>query len=180
VKKLSAFILKLLGWQIVGGINPEIKKCVMIIAPHTSLMDFIIGRLAFNVLDIKVKFLIKKEFFFFPLGYFLKASGGLAVDRSKGASIVTQVIRLFSQNDSLVIAITPEGTRKLNYKWERGFYFIALQAKVPIIPGYLDYKEKIAGIGQAFYTTGNFEDDFKVLENFYRGRTAKYPKQFNL
>lgn len=180
MKKFSYYLLKLWGWQISGNVDHNVKKYVMIIAPHTSFMDFIIGRLAFNVLGIKVKFLIKKEFFFFPLGYFVKALGGLAVDRSKSSNIVSQVCNIFAHSDSIAIAITPEGTRKLNYKWKKGFYFIALKSQVPIVPGYLDYKDKIAGIGELFYPSGDFEKDFKMLEDFYKGRTAKYPENYNL
>jgi len=180
VKFISAFILRLLGWKIIGDVDKSLKKYVMIIAPHTSFMDFIIGRLAFNVLNIKVKFLIKKEFFFFPLGYIVKTLGGLPVDRSKSSNLVSQVTRLFDNNKKLAVAITPEGTRKLNKHWKKGFYFIALKAGVPIIPGYLDYKHKIAGIGEQMQPSGNFEKDFAILKEFYKGRNARYPENYNL
>ncbi len=180
MKKISALILKMLGWKISGNVNSDINKYVMIIAPHTSFWDFLIGRLAFNVLGIKVKFLIKKEFFVFPINLMLKALGGVPVNRGKSFNLVNQVSKMFSENKRLAVAITPEGTRKLNHNWKKGFYLIALKSKVPIVLGYLDYKEKTAGIGEMFYPSGDYEKDFKMLENFYKSRSAKYPENFNL
>jgi hypothetical protein len=68
----------------------------------------------------------------------------------------------------------------LNPKWKKGFYYIALKAKVPIAFGILDYEKKEGGIGKIFYPTGDFEKDFKIVEDFYRGRKGKYPEKFNL
>jgi len=172
--------LKLLGWKIYGEINHSITKGVMIVAPHTSYMDFIIGKLALNALNVKAYFLIKKEFFFFPIGCLIKALGGIPVDRDKSTNVVLKVSKLFEKNQKLIIVITPEGTRKLTHNWKKGFYYIALNAKVPIIPGYLDYKEKTAGIGEVLIPSGNFNEDFKILEKFYKGRHARFPENYNL
>ena len=102
------------------------------------------------------------------------------MDRKKSTNMVDAVADLFSHYDSLFITITPEGTRKLNLKWKKGFYYIALKANVPIAFGTLDYEKKEGGIGKIFTPTGNFEEDFKIVEDFYRGRKAKYPEKFNL
>jgi 1-acyl-sn-glycerol-3-phosphate acyltransferase len=177
---ISKLILKLKGWKIVGGIPEGIKKCVVVAAPHTSMWDFIWGRLAYWTLRVKVKFLIKKESFGLITGPLLKWSGGIPVDRGKSGNMVNTVASLFDEYDSLFITITPEGTRKYNDKWKRGFYYIALNAKVPIALGIIDYKKKEGGIGEIFWPTGNFEEDFKYIENYYRGRGAKHPERFNL
>jgi 1-acyl-sn-glycerol-3-phosphate acyltransferase len=181
MKTIAGLILKLLGWKITGSIPADVRKSVMIIAPHTSQWDFIIGRLAYWKLNLKARFLIKKEFFFFPLGYILRMFGALPVDRSKGFNIVTQSIDILNKFDDIVIIITPEGTRKRNDNWKKGFYFIAHKAEVPIIIGFLNYKDKIAGIGPSLYPSGNFEEDFKFIEDYYRKHAfARHPKRFNL
>jgi len=177
---ISKLILKLKGWKVVGGMPEGIKKCVVVSAPHTSMWDFIWGRLAFWTLRVKVKFLIKKESFGLITGPLLKWSGGIPVDRGKSANMVQLVAKLFDDYESLYITITPEGTRRLNKKWKKGFYYIAVNAKVPIALGVIDYKKKEGGIGELFWPTGNFEEDFKHIENFYRGRGAKHPERYNL
>jgi 1-acyl-sn-glycerol-3-phosphate acyltransferase len=180
MRYLAKFILGIWGWKVIGGIPADLKKCVVVVAPHTSMYDFIIGRLAWYALGLKVKFLIKKEMFAFPLGPFLKRMGGIPVDRGKSNKLVDYVAGLFDQYDSLYITITPEGTRRLNPKWKRGFYYIALKANVPIALGFLDYTSKTGGVDKIFKPSGDFDKDFQIVEDFYRGRGAKHPDQFNL
>ncbi|OQX77182.1 MAG: hypothetical protein B6D61_07580 [Bacteroidetes bacterium 4484_249] len=177
---ISKWILKLIGWKVVGEIPADIKKCVVISAPHTSNLDFFIGRLAYFSIRLKVKILIKREMFFFPTGGLLKRFGGIPVDRSKRNDAVENVAKLFAQYDSLYITIAPEGTRKLNRHWKKGFYYIALAAKVPIALGFIDYKVKEIGIGKFITPSGNYEEDLKIIEDFYRGIGAKHPELFNL
>ncbi len=181
MKQIASFILKLWGWKVSGSLPQEVKKCIMIIAPHTSHWDFIIGRLAFWHLGLKAKFLIKKEFFFFPMGSVLRWLGGLPVNRSKGAGSVNQVLDILNSYDSIVIIITPEGTRKYNPDWKKGFYYISQKANVPIALSYLNYKNKNGGIGQILKPSGDFEKDFKIIEDFYRNNAgARFPEKFNL
>lgn len=171
--------LKILGWKIVG-VAP-VKKCVITVAPHTSIADFILGRLAYCSIDMDVKFLIKKEFFDIPiLKSMLLKMGGLPVDRSRNNNLVTQVAAMFKNHDTLNIVIAPEGMRKRVNKWKKGFYYMAEMADVPIILGFLDFKKKELGFGPMFYPTGNYEEDWKFMENFYRGITAKHPERYNL
>jgi hypothetical protein len=128
-----------------------------------------------------VKFLIKKEFFDIPiLKSMLLKMGGLPVDRSRNNNLVTQVAAMFKNHDTLNIVIAPEGTRKRVNKWKKGFYYMAEMADVPIILGFLDFKKKELGFGPMFYPTGNYEEDWKFMENFYRGITAKHPERYNL
>lgn len=177
---LSKLILKLNGWKIIGGIPEGVKKCVVIVAPHTSMWDFVWGRLAYWQLGVKVKFLIKKEVFVFPYKWLLLKLGGIPVDRKKSSNLVDVVAQLFKQHDSLFITITPEGTRHYAAHWKKGFYYIALKAKVPIAFGILDYKKKEGGIGMIMNPSGDFDADFKIIQDFYRGRGAKHPENYNL
>jgi len=180
MKYIASLILKLWGWKIEGRMPKDVKKCVVVMAPHTSMWDFVIGRLAWYVLGLRVSFLIKKEMFFFPLGPIVKALGGIPVDRKKSGRLVDSVASMFHKFDSFYITITPEGTRSLNNNWKRGFYYIATKAEVPIALGYLDYNRKIGGIGDIFEPSGDYDKDLKIIEEFYKGKGARHPEKFNL
>jgi len=169
-----------MGWKITGSIPPEVNKCILIVAPHTSSTDFAIGRLACWYMKIDASFLIKKESFKGLFGLFLKALGGVPVDRDKGSSIVHQVVKLINNSKKICIIITPEGTRKLVKNWKKGYYFIATEAKIPIVFGFVDYAKKSGGVGPTFYPSGDYEKDFEVIANFYRGMKGKHPENFNL
>jgi len=178
---ISKFILYLLGWKIQSEFPKEkIKKCIFIVAPHTSYSDFLIGRLAYFYLHINPKFLIKKTFFRFPFGPLLKAFGGMPVDRSKTRNLINQVVEIFNQNASVYLTITPEGTRKYNPNWQLGFYHIARAADVPVYLCYMDYKKRKGGIGPELKISGDIKKDFKIVEDFYKNMNAKYPEKFNL
>lgn len=178
---LCGIYLKIIGWKITAPVPDAIKKCVMIVAPHTSNLDFIIGRAAFYKMGLKnVKFLIKKESFKFPMGWLLKALGALPVDRSKGNNTINESISLFTKYDPLYLLITPEGTRKRVENWKKGFYHIAQSVHVPVVLIYIDYSKKEGGYGGVLYPSGNFDDDFKIITDFYRGKRGKNPENFNL
>lgn len=180
MRLIVRLVLKLMGWKIVGAYPSQYKKSIVIEAPHTSMWDFIIGWMAFYSLKVRVRFLIKKELFFFPLGIIIKAMGAIPVDRGKRNNMVDYVVSLFDNYEELVVTITPEGTRKKTTHWKKGFWYIAMKAKLPIIVGYLDYKKKEGGVGFVMWPSGNFEEDFKKIEDFYRDKTAKHPEKFNL
>ncbi len=180
-KLISRLFLKLIGWTIKGVLPENEKKAVLIAAPHTSGWDFIIGRAGFYSIGIKkVSFLIKKEMFKFPIGPIIKSWGAIPVDRSKNNNTIQIVSKMFEGNENLLLLVTPEGTRKYTEHWKKGFYYIATEAKVPIVLTYVDYAKKEGGIGPVLYPTGNFEKDFKFITDFYRTKSAKYPKNFNL
>lgn len=180
MKLVAKIILKLSGWKVIGGVPPEILKCVVAVAPHTSMWDFVLGRLAFWELGLKARFLIKKEVFFWPLGPIVKWLGGIPVDRQKKGNLVEQVAGMFDNYDSLYIVVTPEGTRKLVSTWKKGYYYISIKAKVPIALGLLDYEKKQGGVVKMVYPTGDIEADTKLVEEVYRGAGAKHPEKYNL
>jgi 1-acyl-sn-glycerol-3-phosphate acyltransferase len=177
---LSEIILTLSGWKTTGALPQGIKKAVIIVAPHTSYWDFVIGRLTFWSSKVKIKVLIKSEAFAFPLGILLKGLGGIPVDRGKKNNMVEQVVEQFNKSESLIVVITPEGTRRLIRHWKRGFYRIAEEAKVPIALGFIDYKRKTGGIGPLIFPTGNVEKDMAGIRDFYKDKTGKYPEHFSL
>ncbi len=180
MKKFAKFALGLFGWKIVGDVPKGLKKAVVILVPHTSNWDFFIGRLGYYVLGLKAKFLIKKEAFVFPFKTILLKMGGIPIERSKKTNSVEAVANLFNQYDSLFITVTPEGTRKLNHNWKKGFYYIALRAKVPILLALADYKRKEAGLGILFEPSGDYEKDLKIIEDYYRPMQGRHPELCNL
>ena len=178
---ISKIFLKILGWKIKGAMPAGLTKAVVIAAPHTSNWDFVIGRAGFHVLGIKkINFLIKKEIFFFPVGPLIKSWGAIPVDRGKNNNTVSMVEKMYKENETLLLLITPEGTRKYIEHWKKGFYHVAMSAKVPVILSYVDYKNKEGGVGPVLYPTGNYEEDMKFIKDFYKTKTAKFPDQFNL
>ena len=178
--KISQLILNLFGWHTNGHLPQGVDKAVVIVAPHTSTWDFVIGRLTFFGTKPRLRFLIKKEAFFFPFGYFLKWLGGVPVDRGKKNYMVENVAELYNKYKSIIVVITPEGTRRMARHWKKGFYMIAMEAKVPIALAYIDYEKKTGGIGPLIHPTGDFDKDMEFIYDFYRDITACHPERFHL
>lgn len=179
-KAFAKLILKLFGWKVVYNVPPGTKKIVVLMAPHTSNWDFLIGWFGYMSLGVDSRYLMKKEAFVFPLNLILTAMGALPVDRKASTNIVMQVGEMFKHADKMLLTVTPEGTRSLNRNWKRGFYYIAELAQVPIALGFLDYKQKVGGIGDTIFPTGDYDADFKKIESFYYDKTPKFPEKFNL
>ncbi|MDD2797527.1 MAG: 1-acyl-sn-glycerol-3-phosphate acyltransferase [Bacteroidales bacterium] len=176
---LSKHILRLAGWK--SDISVEIpEKCVICVAPHTSNWDFIIGKLFYVSIGKEASFLIKDSWFFFPLNYLFHSMGGVPVDRSKSGELTQQMADLFLSKSRFQLAITPEGTRKLSPQWKKGFYYIALKSKVPIVLATFDYEKKIVGINRIFEPTGDEDADLKEIKLYYRNVTACHPEKFSI
>ena len=179
-KVLSRVLLvNLLGWQFEGEF-PQIKKYIIIIAPHTSSMDFLIGRLYSTILGLNATILQKKELFFFPLGNILKYLGGIPVDRGRDANIVFQLTEKFDSNEYMALALAPEGTRKKVTHWKKGFYYIAQKANVPIVVVFIDYKRKVIGVKKTIKPSGDLNADMIEIKNCYKDVTAKIPENFSV
>jgi len=179
MRKFSSFILKLIGWK-TEGITGYPAKCVLCVAPHTSNWDLILGKIIYSSLGRKASFLIKKTWFFFPMNLIFKAIGGIPVDRSKKTSLTEQMAEEFAKRENFELAITPEGTRKKNDDWKKGFYYIALAAKVPIVIVVLDYKDKTVYFKDTFYPTGDVEKDLEIIKSYYKDAKGKHQEKFSL
>ena len=173
---LAKKVFHLIGWRLEGRYPSEIKKKILIVAPHTSSVDFFVGILVKFWLNMKVPFYAKKELFSGISGWFLKSLGGRAVDRSKNNNLVGQIVHDFSQLDELTILITPEGTRKKTNKFKSGFYQIAAQAKVPIIPIAFDYGRKVIKIFPTYFVKGEGEKEIEHIRSFYKGINGRIPE----
>lgn len=176
-KKLSQFVLKAMGWK-TENIIPDVPKCVIVVAPHTSNLDFIIGKLAYTSIGRTAHFLIKKSWFVFPFNIFFRSIGGIPVERSKNTSVTDMLAKEFKKRDEFQLAITPEGTRKKVSRWKKGFYYISLKAEVPIVLIALDYGKKTISFLDVFHPTGNVKKDIQAIRSQYDGVQAKHPQQF--
>ena len=170
--------LKMLGWRVEGEI-PNIKKFVIIAAPHTSNWDFPITLAVTFALKIKIYWMGKAAMFRWPFGEVCRWLGGIPIDRSRSQNVVEQCVQAFKQRDKLIVVIPPEGTRKKVSYWKTGFYHIARGANIPIVLGFLDYRRKAGGIGPTFYPTGRIEDDMQVIKTFYATITGKRQNLFS-
>jgi 1-acyl-sn-glycerol-3-phosphate acyltransferase len=179
MKFISESILKYKGWKLVNDIDLP-AKCVICIAPHTSNWDFFWGNIFRHILHLRAHFLMKKEWFAFPLGNIMRTLGGIAVDRSQNTSLTDSLAEIFSQHDLFRLVITPEGTRQLNKEWKKGFYFIALKAQVPIVLAFIDYSKKEMGFGKLFIPTGDVDKDMTVIMSFYKDKQGKFQDRFQV
>lgn len=140
----------------------------MIVGPHTSWKDVVVGFAARSVLRIgHARFLGKKELFDGPFGWLFRWLGGTPVDRFSSNGVVDQAVELFDKNDRFLLAMAPEGTRKKVDRLRSGFYHIALKAKVPIIMVSMDFKSKTMVFAEPFLVSGNEEADLKMIINFF-------------
>ncbi|MBT3382473.1 MAG: glycerol acyltransferase [Prolixibacteraceae bacterium] len=178
MKAICRYILTgILGWKIEGEF-PDIKKSVIIFAPHTSYWDGLYGKLYLMQLDIKYKFLSKKEFFKFPMKYFFRIFGSIPVYKNK--TYIDYIAGLYNNNKELHIVLSPEGQLARITRWKKGYYYMAVKADVPIVVGYLDYKKKEIGIKKVIYNPTNLGIVRNEIAELYSDVTAKYPENFSL
>ena len=149
---------------------------ILAVGPHTHWVDVMTGFAARNALKIHhARFLAKKELFMGPLGWLLKWLGGTPVDRHSKQGMVEQAAALFNNNENFMLGLAPEGTRKRVDTLRTGFYHIAKQAGVPIVPIGLDYQKKLLVVGESFFAGDDETADIKKLLAFYAYLTGKKP-----
>jgi 1-acyl-sn-glycerol-3-phosphate acyltransferase len=161
------FFFKLGGWKLVGEIPSTLKKSLIIVAPHADWVDFPLGLFARASLKTKVSFLGKAELFDGTFGFLFRWLGGKPVDRFSNNGMVESVVTLFNQNETLHIALAPEGTRKPVSKLRTGFYYIVKEAKLPIVMVVFDYPNKRIIAREPFYISGNMDEDLRDIAQYY-------------
>lgn len=174
----ASALLKIFFWKTEGlhGFYTE-EKAVLVMAPHTSMMDFVIGKLVVMKYRRNCKFFIKKEAFsWFLIGPLLKKWGGIPINRVYKNTHVEDAVKEMDGSKQLWIIITPEGTRRKVGKWKSGFYRIAVQAHVPILVSYIDYKKRIATIVAKVYPSGDYESDLKEIMSYTDGASGLHEK----
>jgi 1-acyl-sn-glycerol-3-phosphate acyltransferase len=189
-KLISKLFMLVMGWKVSdnlkGELKNDVKRCVMIASPHTSNWDLFFALATFSILDVPVRFTVKKEWLKFPFKSMMLGLGAIGIDRSPKKpgdprpSMTESMIELFEQNKELAVMVTPEGTRSLRTKWKTGFYHVAVGAKVPIGLGYLDYANKVAGVGRMLHPSGDMDKDLREIMAFYKDIKGKNPDKFSI
>lgn len=165
--------VRLSSWRLEGEF-PDVAKAVLIVAPHSSWWDGIWGLLFKVALGADISFMAKRELFRWPLGGLLHRLGGVPIERGAAGDVVPQMVERFRARERLWLGIEPEGTRKAVPRWKTGFWHIARQAGVPILPAYFDYPRKVIGLGPLFHPTGDKNADLAALRAFYQPFRGKH------
>lgn len=177
-KALARLLLRLGKWNF-SEFKPSERKYIIILLPHTSTMDIVLSKVYGVMMGMNIKGLIKKEGFFFPLGYFVRAIGGIPVDRWKNAHLAEWLIAYANEREDFGLILSPEGTRRKIRRLKRGFYHIATETGMPVYMGYIDYKTRRLGIGPKMPVTGDYHADLQILKDFYRGMEGRHPGLFD-
>ena len=167
------------GWTAdVTENHPD--KCIICLAPHTSNWDFVMGQLYVGACGMKSNFLMKKEWFFWPLGPLFRRLGGIPVYRQKHTSMTDSMAETAKAAKVFHLCITPEGTRSPNPDWKKGFYFIALKAGMPILLYALDYERRHIRCTKTIIPNGDLEGQMREIKMYYKDFKGKYPENFTI
>lgn len=176
----NRILTRVMGWTIDGGAAPE-RKCVILGVPHTCIGDFLVSYLFYTGIGHTAHIMIKKEFFFWPVGPMLRKVGCIPVDRSNGATVVRSVIsEMEKAKGEFHLCIAPEGTRKLVHKWKTGYHMIARAMNCPVYLGYFDWKTRHISVGPRFEPGENARQDTDRIQALYEEMhlTARHPERF--
>ena len=175
----SWMLYRCLGWRKEITIeHPD--KYIICLAPHTSNWDFVIGQLYSHAENMRMNYLMKKEWFFWPLGWFFRKTGGIPVFRQKKTSMTDALAESARSSEKFRLCITPEGTRKANPEWKKGFYYVALKAGIPILLYGIDYERKLIQCTKSLIPTGNIEEDMRNIKQYYIDFKGKHPESFTI
>lgn len=166
-----------MGWtKIVTEEHPD--KFIICLAPHTSNIDFLIGQLYMRAEGMNINFLIKKEWFFGPLGFVFRKVGGIPVYRSKQKRMTDRLAEIAISQTVFRLCITPEGTRSLNAEWKKGFYYIALKAHLPVLLYGVDYDKKLIQCTKSLIPTGDIDADMAEIKDYFKNFKGRHPENF--
>ena len=175
----SRAFLRLNGWQVQGTLAPAAAKSVLIAAPHTSGWDLPYTLMVAFCLRLNIHWMGKSSLFRWPFGPLMRWLGGIAVDRDKSSSLVAaSAAAIVAADGPLQLVVSPEGTRGKTRQWRTGFYYIALEARVPIVLAYMDYEKKLSGLGPLFTPSGDVEADLAEIKRFYAPMKGRRSDQF--
>lgn len=175
-KIIGATLQKLSGWKITGHYPEDVKKFIILVAPHTSNWDFPKGIIFNWSRGLDIKFIAKHTLFKPGIGWFFRMLGGYPVDRTKRSNFAQSVVDIFNSKEAFVITLTPEGKRARVNRFKSGIYFIAHNANVPILPAKFDYAKKEIYFGELFYTTDDKTKDLNYLWDYFIGVQGKVPE----
>ena len=176
-RAIGKAVMRSCGWKIEGEF-PNVPKCVIVAAPHTSNWDFFYGICAAFAIGLRLDWIGKHTLFRWPFGRFMRLLGGTPVNREETHGVVEQIVETMNARDGFSLCLAPEGTRKRVGRWKTGFYHVAIKARVPILLAYIDYERKVIGFSPTIEPTGDIEREMAEIQGFYRDRVPRYPAQF--
>lgn len=166
--------MALFGWKITGEL-PKLRQFVVVVAPHTTAWDLAVGMLAIYALGIQVSWMGAD--WIFRLLPFLRALGGVPIDRSKKHGVVGQTLECFVEREKFVVVVTPEGSRSKR-PWKSGFYHMAQGAGVPILLVGANYRDKQIELGPVVSSEGSVEDVMDRMRPFFERFEEIEPDRF--
>jgi len=175
LRRLPLALLGMVGWRSVLVWPPE-PKGIILVYPHTSNWDFVIGVLLRIGNALPASWIGKSEMFRPPFRGLLQRIGGIPVDRRRTAGFVPALLEEFRRRDWMWVAIAPEGTRSHTDHLKSGFYQIALRAGIPIGLGYIDYSTRTVGIDTYVHLSGDREADLDRIRQFYADKRGRRPE----
>lgn len=176
-KTLARWTLRLFGWSIEGE-RPTAERYVLIAAPHTSNWDFPLMLLYAAAFEMKVTWMAKHSLFRPPMGWIMRALGGMPIVRHRTGNTVDAMVETFRESAQLILVVPTEGTRDRVEYWKSGFYHIARRAGVPIVPSFLDFAKKRGGFGPAMSVSGDVVSDMGYFREFYADYQGRFPSLF--
>ena len=179
VRGVSWLYLKATGWHVASDWPPA-PKTVIVAAPHTSNWDGLTMLAVAGWYRVKLSWMGKAALVKGPFGWLVKRAGCVPVDRAGSHDVVEQMRLAFAQQDTMHLAVAPEGTRKANPDWKTGFYHIARSAGVPLIMSVLDYKTRIVRLDGPMALSGDMQADMARVIDSYRFAEGKFPERFVL
>lgn len=180
IRQLCSWMLyKRMGWKKNVCVEHP-AKYIICLAPHTSNWDFILGQLYMRAEGYRINFMMKKEWFFWPLGPIFRRMGGIPVYRTKHTSMTDNLAAEARARRQFRLCITPEGTRKRVEEWKKGFYFIALKAELPVLLYGVDYEKKEIVCTESFRPSGDLDADMRHIKMHFKDFKGKKPENFSV
>jgi 1-acyl-sn-glycerol-3-phosphate acyltransferase len=173
-QRVAQVIFRLAGWTMVG--HPPAKG-IFVGAPHTSNWDYIVTLLVMWHGGLSPRILVKKEFFHGPLGWLLRLTGSIPIDRANPAGVVDEMASIAATGRPFALVLAAEGSRSKAEYWKSGFYRLSQQTGLPILMGFVDGATKTAGIGPTLIPSGDVGADMDLIRAFYADKNGFYPAQ---
>ena len=182
VQRMAAALLRACGWRAVFVPLPE-PKGVIVVYPHTSNWDFVVGMLFKLAVGLPARWMGKDSLFRWPVRRLFLRIGGIPVNRRERSGFVDALLAEFARHERMWLAVAPEGTRSRTDHWKSGFYQIAVAGGLPVGLGYIDYATRTVGIDTYLQMTGDVPHDLARVRAFYadkRGRRAEHAGDIRL
>ena len=175
LQKIGKFFLTITGWKFKGDI-PRSDRIILVAGPHTSNWDFLLALAFIFGLNLNVFWIGKHTLFKNGFSKIMRKLGGIPVDRASPELLMNEVSHIAKKQQGVIIAISPEGTRKKVERLKSGFLRIAKTTNSQILLAGIDFESKLIHLGKLFQPSGNTESDLLNVHNYFRQFQGKRPE----